>query len=103
MEILDNCLHISKEDECMFSSRPSHAVAALAVCAATASAGPITTGHLLVPFISGSSIQERTLMSPPGPPPSLMLVQTLTLPTGYHYTTGQVTSVIVRPSDHHIF
>ena len=67
-----------------------------------ASAGPITSGDMLIPIISSpsspfGSIQERV------PGSSFTLVQTIPLPTGYHYTSGQFTSVIVRSSDHHIF
>jgi len=73
-----------------------------AVFASRASAGSISSGDMLIPIISSSgspfgSIQERV------PGTSFTLVQTIALPTGYHYTTGQFTSVIVRGSDHHIF
>jgi hypothetical protein len=74
----------------------------LAAFASGASAGPIGTGDMLIPIVSSigapfGSIQERV------PGPSFTLVQTIPLPTGYHYTTGQLTSVIVRSTDHHIF
>ena len=74
----------------------------LAVFASRASGGAISTGDMLIPLISSTanpfgSIQERV------PGSSFTLVQTIPLPAGYHYTTGQFTSVIVRSSDHHIF
>jgi hypothetical protein len=70
----------------------------LVVFASTASATTITTGHMLLPIISSSSFEEVTL-----PLPTFSLIHTYSLPTGYTYTTGQETSVIVRSSDHHIF
>jgi|SRR5579863_649516 len=69
----------------------------LIVGGATVSATSITTGDLLVPFVSGSSILEFAPGSLASP------VLTIGLPSGYTYTTGQIESVIVRSSDQHIF
>jgi hypothetical protein len=85
--------------------RPNHALRfalVLAVCASLASGGPITIGDMLIPVVSSTSnpfgsIQERV------PGTIFTLIQTIPLPTGYHYTTGQLTSVIVRSTDHNIF
>jgi hypothetical protein len=57
---------------------------------------------MLIPIVSSSSapfgsIQERV------PGSSFTFVQSIPLPTGYHYSTSQLTSVIVRSTDHHIF
>ena len=58
-------------------------------------AHPITPGDILIP-LAPHDIQELK-------PGTLVKVQTIPLPSGYIFHGSQVSTVLVRSSDHHIF